>query len=97
MRIRKSKDRTTQWSILLLHYVSDFVCPDDSVKCKDNIQCIRSFNLCDTYKDCNDNSDEDEELCRGTIIEISIRVGTDCIGSHKSNYHMITTTMVPQY
>ena len=23
-------------------------------------------------------------------------IGTDCIGSHKSNYHMITTTMVPQ-
>ena len=22
-------------------------------------------------------------------------IGTDCIGSHKSNYHAITTTMVP--
>jgi hypothetical protein len=23
-------------------------------------------------------------------------VGTDCIGSYKSNYHMITTTMAPK-
>jgi hypothetical protein len=22
-------------------------------------------------------------------------IGTDCIGSYKSNYHMITTTMAP--
>ena len=53
-------------------FVSDVVCPDGSVKCKDNLQCIRSNSLCDIYKDCNDNSDEDEEFCRGKIIEISI-------------------------
>jgi len=55
--------------LLLLYFISDFVCSQGSVKCKDNIQCVRSYDLCNTYDNCNDNSDEDEDFCKGKILQ----------------------------
>jgi hypothetical protein len=34
-------------------------------------------------------------ICAGFELTTLVVIGTDCIGSYKSNYHMITTTMVP--
>jgi hypothetical protein len=35
-------------------------------------------------------------VCAGFELTTLVGIGTDCIGSCKSNYHMITTTAVPQ-
>lgn len=45
--------------------IVDYKCPDDQVKCRDNIECIYKSGLCNQYTSCNDGSDEDEDLCKG--------------------------------
>ena len=35
--------------------------------------------------------------CAGFKLTMLVVIGTDCIGSCKSNYHMIMTTTVPQF
>ena len=48
----------------------DYTCPNGGLKCKDNLQCIRYYDICDESNDCNDNSDEDPAFCRGTKLRI---------------------------
>jgi hypothetical protein len=48
----------------LLSFV-DYTCRTDSRKCSDGLQCISEYNFCNRYTDCNDESDEDVEICKG--------------------------------
>jgi energy-converting hydrogenase Eha subunit B len=41
-------------------------CQEGKSKCRDEIQCVNLENFCDGYEHCEDGSDEDPELCRGT-------------------------------
>ena len=34
---------------------------------------------------------------RGSNSQLLVAIGTDCTGSHKSNYHTITTTTTPNF
>ena len=45
------------------------VCPCDKWTCKDNKECIPDYWVCDQFPDCDDESDEDEELCRNSCLE----------------------------
>lgn len=51
-----------------VQFVLAFTCPRGMIKCKDGLQCIRPSDRCDNRDDCNDNSDEDEDFCRGDIV-----------------------------
>ena len=46
-------------------FVTEYDCPEDKGKCRDEIQCISLDNFCDGYAHCKDKSDEDPEFCRG--------------------------------
>ena len=41
---------------------ADWVCPDGRWTCKNN-KCIHESDVCDTNNDCNDNSDEHQNVC----------------------------------
>lgn len=41
-------------------------CSETEVRCK-NQKCIRSKWQCDHDNDCGDNSDEDENICKGKL------------------------------
>jgi len=45
--------------------VTEYDCPKDKGKCRDEIQCISLDNFCDGYEHCKDKSDEDPGFCRG--------------------------------
>ncbi|XP_063446736.1 very low-density lipoprotein receptor-like [Mytilus trossulus] len=58
--------------------------PRTFVKCDDGIQCIDPYDLCDgyVYADCNDKSDEDEDMCKGySCLDIQQKCsdGVQCI------------------
>ena len=50
------------------------VCPCEEWTCKDNEECMQDSWVCDGYNDCDDRSDEDEELCRSLCVESEIFV-----------------------
>ena len=54
--------------LFCIYFLLDFTCPRDSIKCKDNLQCIRSDSLCDYYENCKDKSDEDQAFCEGNMV-----------------------------
>jgi len=41
-------------------------CQEGKAKCRDEIQCVSLEYFCDGYEHCEDGSDEDREICRGT-------------------------------
>jgi len=45
--------------------LTDYQCPDDSVKCSDGLQCIPKWSVCNGDTDCADGSDDDPDTCRG--------------------------------
>ena len=50
---------------IIFVFVTEYDCPEDKGKCRDEIQCISLDNFCDGYAHCKDKSDEDPEFCRG--------------------------------
>jgi len=48
-------------------YIPEYKCQEGQVKCADGIQCISKYDICNKYTDCNDESDEDEDMCKGTM------------------------------
>ena len=56
---------TSYICILSLLSFVDYTCRTDSRKCADGLQCISEYNFCNRYTDCNDESDEDVEICKG--------------------------------
>ncbi len=42
----------------------DWVCPNNMLKCSDNVRCVFSVQVCDGSPfDCTGNTDEDESVC----------------------------------
>lgn len=67
----------TKYFIFLVNYINsfgltfiDFTCPSPSVKCNDNIQCVRKYLFMDGRQDCKDGSDEDPEFYKGNITSL---------------------------
>ena len=44
------------------------VCQCEEWTCKDNEECIPDEWICDGYTDCDDKSDEQEELCTSICV-----------------------------
>lgn len=46
-------------------YLTATKCERNYVKCRDGIQCVFHGFLCDGFNSCEDQSDEDEDFCKG--------------------------------
>lgn len=42
-------------------------CPEDFVKCEDDLQCLHVTQLCNGRRDCRDGSDENKDICKGKL------------------------------
>ena len=49
----------------MYYNVLDRHCPDENVKCADGMQCIGEWNMCNGNTICNDESDENPDVCKG--------------------------------
>lgn len=47
-------------------------CPEDFVKCKDDLQCLHVTQLCNGRRDCRDGSDENKDICNGKLQTINM-------------------------
>ena len=50
-----------------VYVISERQCKEDQIKCEDGYQCIYDHSLCDGYTHCDDESDEDPDMCKGKI------------------------------
>ncbi|VDI52339.1 Hypothetical predicted protein [Mytilus galloprovincialis] len=58
------------------------ICPENYVKCKDDLHCVDSAWVCDGDYMCPDNSDEDEDFCRATKCnepDVKCKDGLQCV------------------
>ena len=44
-------------------------CPERYVKCPTGFECIWYEYMCNGYSNCNDGSDESEEICKSNSIQ----------------------------
>ena len=56
---------TTTIDNIAYFFTSAYTCPRSKSKCKDGQLCVDKDFLCDGEDDCNDGSDESEEVCKG--------------------------------
>ncbi|XP_041367445.1 MAM and LDL-receptor class A domain-containing protein 2-like [Gigantopelta aegis] len=63
------------------------VCPADEFLCRDGMKCIQRRYLCDHRKDCDDNSDENTQMCVGYLGDCSFDnpAGVSYCGWSQSN------------
>lgn len=56
----------------MMEFVSGRPCSEGHIKCNDGLQCIPDSSMCDGWARCNDESDEDENFCKGETSYICI-------------------------
>ena len=58
--------------------ISEFECQEGDVKCADGMQCINKYIICNKHNDCHDESDEDEDMCKGILYIVVLKLKYSC-------------------
>jgi len=56
------------------------------------MQCINKYNVCNKYTDCHDESDEDVDMCKGTLYIVVLKLNNLVHTTHFfNNLHRVNS------